>query len=118
LDLLKISYQVLISIISNIVDNAFDAMDKVTDHNDKFISIYGFIENNIYNLSICNNGPVISKQNLGKIFELGFSTKSTISGYNGYGLYIVKQFINDYNGEITVTSDEDETEFLIRFPVK
>jgi len=117
LDLLHISDQILISIISNIIDNAFDAMDNITHCNHKFISISGYIENNMYNLSICNNGPVISKQNLGKIFELGFSTKGTISGYSGYGLYIVRQFIKDYNGEITVTSDEDETEFLIRFPI-
>ncbi len=117
LDLLQISDQVLISIISNIIDNAFDAMDNITHSNHKFISIFGYIENNMYNLSICNNGPVILKQNLGKIFELGFSTKGTLSGYNGYGLYIVRQFVKEYNGEITVTSDEDETEFLIRFPL-
>ncbi len=116
-DLLHISDQVLISIISNIIDNAFDAMENLAHSEHKFISISGYVENNMYNLSICNNGPVISKQNLGKIFDLGFSTKDTISGYNGYGLYIVGQYVKDYNGEITVTSNEDETEFLMRFPL-
>jgi sensor histidine kinase regulating citrate/malate metabolism len=36
LDLLQISDQVLISIISNIIDNAFDAMDNITHSNHKF----------------------------------------------------------------------------------
>lgn len=115
-DILVISDQALISIVSNIIDNAFDAMEsRVCDR--KFISISGYIENDKYILSICNNGPKISEQRLDKIFELGYSSKDDISGYNGYGLYIVKQYVEENNGEISVTSSEDETEFLMKFLV-
>jgi sensor histidine kinase regulating citrate/malate metabolism len=116
LDILPISDQALISIVSNIVDNAFDAMEnQVCDQ--KFISISGYIESSKYILSICNNGSVIAEQSLSKIFELGYSTKGNVSAYNGYGLYIAKQYVEENNGEIFVSSSDsdDETEFLMKF---
>jgi sensor histidine kinase regulating citrate/malate metabolism len=117
LDILDISDQVLISIVSNIIDNAFDAMENPICDAHKYITISGYLEEGIYNLSICNNGPAITKQSLAKIFELGYSTKDNINGYNGYGLYIVKQYVKENNGDILVTSSSDETEFLMKFPV-
>ncbi|WP_331919330.1 sensor histidine kinase [Pseudobacteroides sp.] len=117
LDLLGINDQALISIISNIVDNAFEAIDNQVYAEHRFISVSGYVKNGEYHLSICNNGAVISSQNVDKIFDLGFSTKGNINGYNGYGLYIVKQYVRDNNGQISVTSNDDETEFLMRFPI-
>jgi sensor histidine kinase regulating citrate/malate metabolism len=79
----------------------------------KFISVSGYLESSKYILSICNNGPAIAQQNLGKIFEIGFSTRNNENKEHGFGLYIVKQYVEENNGEISVSSCEDETEFLI-----
>lgn len=116
LDAINIADQALISIISNIVDNALQAMEEVTA-GDRFISVSGYIENAKYILSICNNGPAIEPQNLSRVFETGFSTKNDVSKEHGFGLYIVKQYVEEHNGMISVSSCEDETEFVVRFPI-
>jgi sensor histidine kinase regulating citrate/malate metabolism len=83
----------------------------------RFISVSGYLENSKYILSICNNGSVIPQQDLSKVFEMGFSTKNNRNKEYGFGLYITKQYIEENNGEISVSSCEDETEFIIMFPV-
>jgi signal transduction histidine kinase len=108
----------LTSIIGNIVDNAFEAIQTEQDRDGKVVSICTYIENNKYCLSISDNGPMIPEEHKDRIFENGFSTKSDKKEEHGFGLYIVKQLVAQNNGEITVSSTEDETEFLIRFNVR
>lgn len=108
----------LTSIIGNIVDNAFEAIQTGQDRDGKVVSICTYIENNKYCLSISDNGPMIPEEHKDRIFENGFSTKSDKKEEHGFGLYIVKQLVAQNNGEITVSSTEDETEFLIRFNVR
>ena len=51
------------------------------------------------------------------IFQRGFSSKCE-SGY-GFGLYLVKQSINNLNGTITVESAPGEgTTFTVRLPTR
>jgi signal transduction histidine kinase len=118
LSLIDLSDHALISIMSNIIDNAAQAIENESSKDKKFISVSGYIENDKYILSICNNGPAIPEQCLGKIFESGYSTKDNENKDHGFGLYIVKQYVVENAGEISVSSSEDETEFLIRFPIK
>lgn len=108
----------LISILSNIIDNAFDAIESQSDRRKDVVSIYSYVEDNKYNLSISNNGPIISKEKIKKIFENGFSTKSENKKDHGLGLCIVKKLVDKYNGEILVSSTEGETEFLMKFPLR
>ncbi|WP_041367188.1 ATP-binding protein [Natranaerobius thermophilus] len=62
---------------------------------------------------VSNNGSKISRNNLGKIFEQGYSTKGNA---RGYGLHIVKNITQNYNAEIEVSSTKYKTEFFIIFP--
>lgn len=117
LNLIDVSDHVLISIMSNIIDNAIQVIENESNKDKKFISVSGYIENGMYILSICNNGPAIPEQSLGKIFESGYSTKGNENKDHGFGLYIVKQYVAENAGEISVSSSEYETEFLIRFPI-
>lgn len=117
LSLIDVGDQALISIVSNIIDNAIQALENQHDGTDRFISVSGYMEGEKYTLSICNNGPVIPEKSLGKIFESGYSTKDKKNKDHGFGLYIVKKYVTRYSGEISVSSSEGETEFLIRFPV-
>lgn len=110
----------LTSILGNIIDNAFDAITMHSPHRNGIVAIYTYIEQDKYYISISNNGVKISEANLDKIFENKFTTKSKPGSVNerGYGLYITRQLISKNNGKISVTSSEQETEFLIEFNVK
>ncbi|WP_010245676.1 sensor histidine kinase [Acetivibrio cellulolyticus] len=107
----------LVSIVSNIIDNAIYEIEKTPVCEKKYIAVSGYIVDNIYNLSICNNGPEIPVQVIKRIFEKGYSGKDTKDKEHGYGLYIVKQYVTENGGKISVSSDKDETEFLMKFPI-
>ncbi|EOC99988.1 sensor histidine kinase [Caldisalinibacter kiritimatiensis] len=113
---ISISDNDLISIISNIIDNAFEVLIHKPD--DRVVSISTYIENQEFYLSIANNGEKIPKELLSKIFQDGFSTKKSNKEDHGFGLYIVKKLVSKNSGEITVSSNENETEFLIKFKVR
>lgn len=103
------------SIIGNITDNALEAIASTGDSEGRKVSISTFEENTDYCISISNNGPAILEKDINRIFTSGFSTKRNEKSDHGFGLYIVHQLIQRYNGIITVTSSEEKTEFLIRF---
>ena len=53
-----------------------------------------------------------------KIFNTGFTTKSNKDESHGYGLHIVKEIVENNNGKIYVTSNEEYTEFKVVFSNK
>ena len=65
-------------------------------------------------VKIINFGPNISKEIRKKIFKPMITTKSSGSGF---GLAISKRFIDDIKGEIKVNSSDQQTEFIITFPI-
>ena len=111
--LLEIDEMELYRIVSNIVNNAIKAMDK-----------QGIIIAKTYNtdtylkIRIENNGPKIEESILSKIFNSGFTTKSDLDKNHGYGLSIVKELIEKYDGKISVRSTDESTAFCIEFPIK
>lgn len=114
-NLLKIRENELISIISNIIDNAFEALkDK---QGNKEIAFTSFLEEDKFCIEIANNGGEIPENIRDKIFEKGFSTKTMKKDEHGYGLYITKQLVESNNGSIYLESDEEETSFLIKFKI-
>jgi sensor histidine kinase regulating citrate/malate metabolism len=108
--------QNLISIFSNILDNSFDVMEKY-DNEHKVIGVYTYMEEDAYCVSISNNGPTISEGLKDKIFKKGYSTKDEEIGSRGYGLYIVKELVENSSGSIEVISNEHETQFKMKFPI-
>lgn len=118
IDSINIEDKELISIISNIIDNAFDAIIPNSENEKNIVSICTYIEEDKFVISISNNGPRINEQSLNNIFNEGYSTKSN-SGERGFGLYIVKEIVTRNGGEIKVLSSDVETEFVISFnPIK
>ena len=105
----------LISIMGNIIDNAFEAVLLNPEHEKKIVSITSYIEEGNYYLSISNNGPMIPQDHLDMIFSNGFSTKENNKDDHGLGLFIVKQLIQKNQGDVRVSSSEEETEFSIKF---
>jgi two-component system, LytTR family, sensor histidine kinase AgrC len=99
-------------VISNIVRNSVEALN-----GSGLLMIKSYYSFNRVIISIQNNGPEIEKNMLDRIFEEGFSTKENKNGDNGFGLYIVKEIIEKYNGIITVNSSEELTSFNIKLPL-
>ncbi|MCY6482830.1 ATP-binding protein [Clostridium aestuarii] len=118
LDFALVNNSDLVAIMSNILDNAFQTFSTIGNIDKKTVSVYGYIKNEKYYLSISNNGPMISKGIANKIFKRGFSTKSINKNNYGLGLYIVEHLVRKNDGKIFVSSSKQETEFLIEFKLK
>ena len=80
------------------------------------ITVRTYYEFNKFVIKIQNNGPKIEESIINRIFEPGFSTKKDEGKNHGFGLAIVKEIVEKYDGNITVSSSEKFTEFLMKFP--
>jgi len=49
------------------------------------------------------------------IFKTGFTTKDNTEKGHGFGLSIVKELVEKYDGQISVASSKELTEFRIVF---
>jgi len=100
-------------VLINLLNNAVHALEQ-----NGFISIsFNEIKNNVI-LEIKDNGVGIPKDNLRKIFDPFFSTKSFDEG-SGLGLFVVHKIIDGLDGEIEVTSEVGKgTCFKIQLPKK
>lgn len=117
-DLLDVREDELISILSNLIDNAFQAFNRKSNIENKEISIKTFLENNYFSIEISDNGDKIEKNIIDKIFDKGFSTKTSSKKDHGYGLFITKQLVEQNGGNISVESTENRTKFIIKFKMK
>ncbi|MBZ4672678.1 response regulator [Deferribacterales bacterium Es71-Z0220] len=97
--------------ILNILINAHQALKNT---NNPEIKVKTYEEDNKIYLSISNNGPKIPDDLKEKIFEPFFSTKGDGEG-TGLGLAIVRQIMNKHGAGVEVFSDDNCTEFLMKF---
>lgn len=102
----------LYRVISNIINNAIKAMDgkgiiiaKMYEQLDSLV------------IKIENNGPQIKEEDFAKIFQAGFTTKDNSEKSHGFGLSIVKELVESYDGKISLKSNEMSTEFKIVLPI-
>jgi len=94
-------------ILGNLVDNSIYALSDKTGS--KFIELTLSEDLKGYKFKIKNNGPMIKQENIEHIFEAGFTTKG--SKGDGMGLAITREILEEHNGDIVVTSTEQETFF-------
>ncbi len=101
----------LIRVVTNLVKNAIQAIE---DDKDPKVVVSVISENNLVKIAVSDNGRGISEENIPRIFEPKFTTKS--SGM-GLGLAMVKNIVETYNGTITFTSQRGKgTTFTVTFP--
>ena len=104
----------LVLIVGNIVENAFDALANFDGERIVSLSILDFDKEIV--ITVEDSGPGMDEEALKNIFTRGYSSKG--KGH-GYGLYLVKQSINNLEGSIDVESVEGEgTTFTVRLPIK
>lgn len=96
--------EMLITVIGNLLDNAFEAMNKSTGyqaHKELMLGIYS--KPDAVLITVDDTGCGISPENIGNVFKKGYSTKGD---GRGTGLYQVKSMVENYGGKITVESQE------------
>jgi PAS domain S-box-containing protein len=104
----------LIQVIINIVSNAKDALEKISDEKNIVINVVE--QNEQINISIFNNGFPIEESIKQKIFEPYFTTKADLGG-TGLGLYMVKTILDKHlHGTINLYNHNDGVEFIITLP--
>ncbi len=106
----------LVKIVSNLIDNAFDAVLE-TDRPEKVVRVTGQIRGEQLTFTVGNNGNPIPEKLKQQIFEAGFSTKPLNRKNSGLGLAIVTKILKKHRGIIMVESDEQWTEFSVRLPM-
>ena len=96
--------EMLITVVGNLLDNAFDAMNESTDykkHKELMFGIYS--KPGAVLITVDDTGSGIKSRDMEHIFENGFSTKGN---GRGTGLYQVKAIVENFGGKITVESQE------------
>jgi signal transduction histidine kinase len=98
---------------TNLIDNAFDAMEIngkgtltiKTEKDREFVQVF-----------IIDDGPGIPADIKSKIFDPFFTTKEMGKG-TGLGLEVVHRIVHQHNGSIKVRSVPGKTEFIVCFPI-
>ena len=101
----------LIRVVTNLVKNSIQSIP-----DNKIPKINVTVENDaeVIIITVADNGSGILEENIEKVFEPKFTTKS--SGM-GLGLAMVKNIVETYNGTITFVSKKDiGTTFKVVFP--
>jgi len=103
----------LCSILGNLLDNAFETV--IANKGIRRVGLEIKKEDNHHVIYVYNNGPSISEKKKHNLFKPGYTTKD--SQARGYGLFVVKKLVEEYNGNIEVRSKE-RTVFILYFPIK
>ena len=96
--------EMLITVIGNLLDNAFDAMNESPDYKEHRELMFGIYSRpDAVLITVDDTGSGIKEQDMEFIFENGYSTKGE---GRGTGLYQVKTMVENFGGKITVESQE------------
>lgn len=99
--------------ILNLINNAMQAMPE--DRKDPAITVSTFMENDMVKISVADNGCGMSEEQMSKIFEPYYTTKS--SG-TGLGLTVLFKIMKQHEGDVTVSSTPGVgSEFTLQIPV-
>lgn len=102
---IRIDKSKIIEVLVNLLNNAKDAVI-LSPKTDKFITIKtSYLNSNTVRIEIADNGVGMTKNQLTKIFNYGFTTKK--NGH-GFGLHASAIAINQMGGNISVNSEGAE----------
>ena len=109
----KIDRTQLIRIITNLVKNAIQAIPENQENKSILVTIQKELNNVL--ITVADNGIGIQPQDISRIFEPKFTTKS--SGM-GLGLGIIKNIIENYKGTIIFETEFGKgTTFTVSLPI-
>ncbi|MEK5233595.1 ATP-binding protein [Lysinibacillus sp. FSL K6-0232] len=109
----NVDVHLLLTVISNLIDNAFDA---VKDVEDPYVSLLITDASPTLIIEVADNGYGIDENTVQLLFEKGWSIKGE---HRGYGLFNVKEAVDSFGGMIDVLANEPNgTIFTIYIPKK
>jgi signal transduction histidine kinase len=113
-ELLKNSYAFvkeveLSQVLMNLLNNAYDA---VGDYDEKWVRVIVEQDEETVRIVVRDSGKGISARVLDKIFNPFFTTKDVGKG-TGLGLSISKEILQSMEGDLTVNTQAENTEFII-----
>jgi sensor histidine kinase regulating citrate/malate metabolism len=111
---LDLPFQTMLQIVNNLVHNSIKCLEGMEN---KTVYLNGAIDDNILTIIVADNGKIIPNEDISKIFEYGFST----TGGSGIGLYHANYICQQFNGQISIETDESEEytkAFVIKLPIK
>ncbi len=111
---IPLSSELLVTIIGNLIENAFESMNERADYDEEKELLFGiYSQPEAVLITVDDTGVGISKENLERVFENGYSTKGE---GRGTGLYQVKEMVEQLGGIITAESQEGVgTSFSVSF---
>lgn len=89
----------LVTVIGNLVDNAFDAL-AVTDRGRILVHLSG--TPGMLTVTVGDNGPGLDEAAADRVLERGWSTKAAPGAGRGLGLALVVQVARRHHGDVTV----------------
>ena len=105
--------ELLVTVIGNLIDNAFEAMNSMSYDGQKELLFGMFSKPGALLITTDDTGTGIAEKHIEHIFENGFSTKGA---GRGTGLYQVKTITENAGGSINVESQEGVgTSFTVSF---
>ena len=105
-------------VLVNILNNAKDAFQEVSDKKEKNIVVRSFKEEGFVTIELIDNATGIDEKIIDKLFDPYFSTKEEENG-TGIGLYMTKMIIEkNMNGIIQVKNIGEGAIFTIKLPIK
>ncbi|WP_235959085.1 sensor histidine kinase, partial [Paenibacillus silvestris] len=107
----------LVKIIGNLIDNAFDEVNKFPP-GEREVSVNGWSESNQVTISVSNPVlPDFQVEDYNQMFTIGYSTKGD-GEHQGLGLSVVKERIEHYKGTIEVSVEDGWICFKISIPMQ
>jgi two-component system CitB family sensor kinase len=108
----------LITIVGNLVDNAFDAVYSPSASDGRRVEVSIQTEGDILRVAVQDSGPGVPLGLERDVFTEGFSTKSDkTEGRHGLGLALVRQVVIRRGGEISVANHAGAL-FRVRLPLR
>ncbi|WP_088071783.1 ATP-binding protein [Gottfriedia luciferensis] len=105
----------LITIIGNLLNNAFDAVLE-TSKSEKVVSLFLTDLGEDLVIEVEDNANGIPEELIEEIFQYGFTTKKQAKN-SGIGLHLVQRLLHKLNGQITFHSNENGgTTFVVAIP--
>ncbi|MBP1961629.1 sensor histidine kinase [Paenibacillus aceris] len=107
----------IVKIIGNLIDNAFDEVNKFPP-GEREVIVNGWSESNQVTISVSNPvQPDFEVEDYSSMFTIGYSTK--VDGeHQGLGLSVVKERIEHYKGTIEVSVEDGWICFQISIPMQ
>jgi len=100
----------------NLISNAHQAMRKAHGGGTLFVQLV-LTEDELAQVRVADDGPGISKENMGRIFDPFFTTKDVGEG-TGLGLSICLGIVQEHQGEIRAESEDGKgAAFTVELPL-